>query len=140
MLLVVIDPLVPRVQKIKIHQRALTDFYWLIGEGAAPATDPKECLNSLTEVTYRVQSVTVFCHIKIIYLKGDILQSNAFHNIWQQVLPPPLTQFPPHSFVVGRFVLYNLKSKYSEDLFEIIYPWPSHMSIIELICKGNSRF
>ena len=73
------NPLMPRVKKSSAF----------FGDGAAPATDPKECLNSLTEVTYRVQSVKVFCHIKIIYLKGDILQSNAFHNIWQQVPPPP---------------------------------------------------
>ena len=67
----------------------------LFGEGASSATLPRNVLNCQTEVTYRVQSVRVFCHIKIIYLKGDILQSNAFHNIWQQVPPPP--PLPPLS-------------------------------------------
>ena len=75
-----------KIQGVKTKQ--------IFGEVATPATDPKECLNSLTEV----QSVRVFWHIKIISIKGDILQSNAFHDIWQQVPPPPpLPLSPPYS-------------------------------------------
>ena len=100
--------------------------FGIIWEGPAQGTARKECLNVLTEVSHEL-SMRIFCQIKIIYLKGVDLHNNAFHKIWQLSLllsspcPAPLlsslTRPPPpssHSFVVGRFFLCNLKSKYSE--------------------------
>ena len=83
------------------------------------------CLNGLTEVTCNLQSVRVFCQIKIIYLKGDNLQSNAFHNIWQQLPGPPSPSSPPP-------LTSHLTSV---DNYHPPFPspWPSHMSIIKLL-------
>ena len=67
------------------------------------ATDPKECLKLSDGSDVQVQSVRVFCQIKIIYLRGVNLpnHTDTFHSIWQLPLPlslllsPPLWPFPP---------------------------------------------
>ena len=71
--------------------RQLTIVHKFFGEGADLATFPRNALNCRTEVTYRVQSVRVFCQIKIIiYLKVDNFRAMLFiisGNSWKG---PPL--------------------------------------------------
>ena len=57
---------------------------------------PKECLKLSDGSDVRVQSIRVFCQIRIIYLRGCILHNHAFHGIWQLSLLPPLLS-PPSS-------------------------------------------
>ena len=56
---------------------------------------PKECLklSDGSDVPCRVWRFK----IKIIFLKGVNLHSNAFHNIWQQLPGPPSPSSPPLS-------------------------------------------